>query len=364
MVNIYIDKKYKFFEIFNKNNGMLFRSNVIGTEEDAYCRSFPELLDVGIMGHCDAAKKHFCSSAGIDCYQNGLFNNNENMPFENYVWLINQCKGKVFQVALGGSGDPNKHEDFDNILQYTHENQIVPNLTTSGYLLDDNEIKLIKKYCGAVAVSFYSRLKSNSESNPVTINSIRNLVKEGCITNIHYVVSSDNIDECIYRLENEIFPQGINAIIFLLYKPVGQGKNSKILRCNNRLIRFLDLATNKKHNYKVGFDTCFVTALYNSQTISKESMDFCEAARFSMYIDSTLKAFPCSFGCHIEKYGIQLKPKTIQEVWDGKVFNKFVNSNNFKCNNCSEKETCEGGCKLNLDINLCKYSKNSITLNL
>jgi len=37
---------------------------------------------------------------------------------------INQCKNKVFQVALGGAGDPNKHEDFEKLLQESRKNEL------------------------------------------------------------------------------------------------------------------------------------------------------------------------------------------------------------------------------------------------
>ena len=47
---IYKDKVFDFFEIFNEDNGTLFRSDINGV--DPVMRSFPELLDVGIMGHC------------------------------------------------------------------------------------------------------------------------------------------------------------------------------------------------------------------------------------------------------------------------------------------------------------------------
>ena len=46
----YKDDKYGFFEIFNEKNGTLIRSDIDGV--DPTCRSFPELLDIGIMGHC------------------------------------------------------------------------------------------------------------------------------------------------------------------------------------------------------------------------------------------------------------------------------------------------------------------------
>lgn len=89
------------------------------------------------------------------------------------------------KIALGGAGDPNKHPQFKEILNICRRYRIVPNLTTSGFLIADNEIELIKKYCGAVAVSWYSRLINGKESNLNTMQAIENLVNGGCITNIY-----------------------------------------------------------------------------------------------------------------------------------------------------------------------------------
>lgn len=109
----YEDKKYKFFELFNEKNGTLIRSDISGTQMNATMRSFPELLDIGIMGQCSAAKAGMCSRVGVECYQNAINSNKKNMSLENYETIMKQCKNRVFQVALGGAGDPNKHE-FEN----------------------------------------------------------------------------------------------------------------------------------------------------------------------------------------------------------------------------------------------------------
>lgn len=169
----YRDEKYKFVEFFNNETGILIRSNVIEngneTENLPPMRSFPELIDIGIMGACEAGKAGLCRNAGVDCYQRGMLSRENNMSVADYRSIIDQCDRRVFQVALGGAGDPNKHEAFADILRVTRENRIVPNYTTSGYSLTDREVSLTKQYCGAVAVSFYSRLDSNGTEDNVCV---------------------------------------------------------------------------------------------------------------------------------------------------------------------------------------------------
>lgn len=348
---IYKDEVFDFFEIFNEDNGTLFRSDTNGV--DPVMRSFPELLDVGIMGHCDSGE--YCRRAGIDCYQKGATVNAPHMSYDSFLKIVEQATGKTFQIALGGAGDPNKHPRFEDILKSCRAYRIVPNMTTSGFLMTDNEVKLIKKYCGAVAVSWYSRLIDGKESNQETINAVKQLVKCGCTTNIHYVVSKDTIDEAIIRLENDLFPKGINAVVFILYKPVGNGIIKKTLESTDgRIKKFLSLATKMKYSYKVGFDTCFTPAILRwADTVPKTCIDACEAATFSMYIDSQMNCYPCSFGIWDKSVSESLSDKTLQEIWLGKKFAAFRNWKKEKCINCNQQVLCQGGCKIRANIDLC-----------
>lgn len=347
----YKDEKFGFFEIFNEKNGTLIRSDVNGV--DPVSRSFPELLDIGIMGHC--VNSRLCQSAGIDCYQKGYLKDNPHMKLSEFELIARQAAGKTFQIALGGAGDPNKHPEFQEILNICRYYRIVPNLTTSGHEITGYEIQLIKKYCGAVAVSWYSRLINGTEQNLETLEAIKKLVDFGCNTNIHYVISMDSIDEAIYRLENNVFPKGINAVIFILYKPVGCGRKDKVIADSKKLEKFLNLAINE-YPFRIGFDTCFTSALLKCymKKIPVNCMDACEAGTFSMYIDSQLNAYPCSFGIDDKDCSLSLKDYTIREVWNSKKFMSFRSQINNVCPKCNEKSYCLGGCRLGLDINLCR----------
>ena len=141
------DNKYNFASMFNIETGFYIRSNEFDTGEEPFMSSFPELLDIGIMGHCNHGLSGNCKN---QCYQTGSEKNLPNMTLENFKSIIDQGKRNLYQVALGGRGDPNTHEDFEEILKYCVKNRIVPNYTTSGFDLTDEQIDLTKKYCGAV----------------------------------------------------------------------------------------------------------------------------------------------------------------------------------------------------------------------
>ncbi len=368
---LYKDPIYNFTEIFNQDNGLLIRSNVLDamgreTDVEPEMRSFPELVDIGIMSKCHVANK-YCAKFGVDCYQADKIKN-EDMSLNDFKVIIEQCKNKALQVALGGNGDPNKHDHFIEMLKCCRKNNIVPNLTTTGINLTDIEIKAMKKYCGAVAVSMYSKLEQISqeyiETNPDTILAIKNLINENIITNIHYVISTKTIDDAILRLKQNKFPKGVNAVVFLLYKPVGLGNKKYMINNDDpKLELFFELLNAKKYPFKVGFDTCFSPLInkflvdYNSKTI-----EFCEATKFSCYISSDLKMYPCSF---IQKpeYEIDLNNQSIQKGWFSKQFESFRNINNTMCKNCNKKGYCFGGCRANLNQFSCLQKKKGQNIN-
>jgi hypothetical protein len=100
------DKQNKFISTFNPENGFYLRSGIIENKEDTgidpFMASYPELLDVGIQGHCKHGQSGLCIKSGVECYQSGLTKHQENMSLDNFKKIVDESKGKVFQIALGG----------------------------------------------------------------------------------------------------------------------------------------------------------------------------------------------------------------------------------------------------------------------
>ena len=339
-----------FYSIFNTETGFYVRSGVFvdgkETETDPFMASFPELLDIGIMGSCVHGKTGLCLKAGIECYQDGLNIQNKNMSLEDYESIMKQCEGRLFQVAEGGRGDPDMHENFEEILKITRKYNIVPNFTTSGLGMTPEKAEICKRYCGAVAVSWYR--------SDYTYKAIDMLLKAKVKTNIHYVLANNTIDEAIKRLENNDFPKGINAIVFLLHKPVGLGTEKNVLYINDpKLKRFFELVENP-HPFKIGFDSCSCPAIVNlTNTINLNTIDYCEGGRYSAYIDADMNMMPCSFANQDPSWFVSLKEHTVEEAWNSEVFEKFRNSLKNSCSKCKDKEHCAGGCPLLRSIVLC-----------
>lgn len=354
MIRTYVDRKNRFVEKFNTETGFYVRTGIIDenghdTGVDPFMRNFPQLIDVGIMNKCVCA--HRCN---VDCYQKAIDRKGENMSLENYEKILKECKNKVFQFALGGAGDVDTHENFEEIIKMTREYGIVPNFTTSGILMTKKKAELCKKYCGSIAVSEHFA--------DYTERALDLLLEAGISTNIHYVLSNKSIDIAIDRLKNGGFKKGINAVIFLLYKPVGLGKPDNVLRTDDpRVKEFFEIIDTGKFDFQIGFDSCSVAGLINfTKNINPESFDTCEGGRHSMYITSDMKALPCSFDNQELRWAYDISNDTIQNAWNSAQFEDFRDHFRNSCNGCKNQCDCRGGCPVRREIVLCDREEKDL----
>lgn len=313
--------------LFNTKTGQELLSGKDG-KPDPFSLEYPSMIDVGIMGHC----KNKCEF----CYQGD--DSEPNMSLLDFKRLIHASKDHVMQVALGGRGDPNHHEYFEQILRYARENGVVPNYTTSGNGLTDEQIEISKKYCGAVAVSMLKK--------DFTYSSLNRLMDAGVKTNIHQLFSKNTFSDVISIIEgNDVWDglvdvERLNAVIFLLFKPQGRGKNLDWHPTDLQLETFARLIEQPKSKFKIGLDSCLVNKVANVRELTESEelyVDSCEAARMSCYVTPDMRLMPCSFGCR-DQYGKNIVPTNkamIKLAWDEgesfKDFREILNKDRFIC---------------------------------
>lgn len=350
----YIDRKNRFVEKFNETNGYYVRSGVIDengkdTGVDPFMRNFPSLIDVGCMNKCVCS--HVCN---VDCYQKAIDRKGENMSLENFKKILEECKGKVFQLACGGAGDVDTHENFEEMMALCREYGIVPNFTTSGIMMTKEKAEICKKYCGSVAIS--------EHFSDYTERALDLLLEAGVSTNIHYVLSNNSIDIAIERLKNNSFRKGITNVIFLLYKNVGLGKKENILKFDDpRVKEFYELIDNGNFSHGIGLDSCNVPALINfTKNINHDYFDTCEGGRHSMYITSDMKALPCSFDNQELRWAYDISNDTIENAWNSKQFEDFRSHFKKSCSGCANQKECLGGCPIRREIVLCDRKEKNL----
>ena len=356
MRRVTYDRTYRFKTLFDTESGLYIRSGILNNGKDTgtepFMASFPHLIDVGVMGRCVHGESGLCAKAGIGCYQSGMLQREPDMRPEDFETILRECRGRCYQIALGGRGDPNQHESFEDLLRMCREYGIVPNFTTSGCGLTAPVAEICKRCCGAVAVSWYR--------NAYTAQAIELLLNAGVKTNVHYVLGNNSIDEAIARLRLNSFPKGINAVIFLLHKPVGQGTRENVLNVSDPRVEEFFAELDKRHAFKVGIDSCCVPGAVNfCESVMTESLDACEAGRFSCYIGPDMTALPCSFDQR-RRFAVSLSDgTTIEEAWNGANFQAFRNSLRGACPDCPKRAACMGGCPLTPEITLCGNRKGA-----
>lgn len=351
---VHHDTHYRFLASFDPVSGQGVRSHTYDlfgndTGLDPLRASYPELLDVGIMGSCTHGLSGLCAASGVQCYQNGASLIEPHLSLTHFKSIVDQSAGRTFQMALGGRGDPNDHPDFIDMITYAHDHGIVPNFTTSGMGLKDEHLPAIKHCCGAVAVSWYR--------SPMTEKTLERLKSAGIKTNIHYVLSKSTLDEAFTLMDRVLHDPSINRLIFLLHKPVGQGHQDEVLNMTDpRVQRFFHRFDDPTLMEKVGFDSCGVPGLLNATSrIDPSCIEACEAGRFSAYITPDYRLVPCSF----EKdpaYAVDLHTHTLAEAFDSPPFDRFRNQLEGHCTGCTDRESCRSGCPIVPAIILCQRS--------
>jgi MoaA/NifB/PqqE/SkfB family radical SAM enzyme len=295
----------KYFILFNSKTGLQIIQGLNGNP-DPKVLEFPSLLDIGIMGHCN----NNCNF----CYQGSKKENH--MSLDNFKKIIDEVKDHTPQVALGGRGDPNKHPKFKEILEYCRKNKVVPNYSTSGKGLTEKEVE-ISKLCGAVAVSDYDK--------PFTYTAINKFTNSGILTNIHTIFTYQNYEKLANLLsgnnpwKGKLDIKQINAVVILLFKPQGKGKDmTQLIPTPEQISVISELLFVKDVKTKVGVDSCFANHIMNN--VSKEILDeykpilrSCEASRFAMYISPSMNALPCSFANSKFEVGIT---SSIADIWN------------------------------------------------
>lgn len=303
----------------------------------------PELVDISISNQC---------SKGCDfCYKNST-PDGKMMTFDEYCQVLDSITsseyGTVFQVAIGG-GEPLEHPNFLKIVEETVNRGIVLNFTTNGRLLTPKVFAAIKGKVGAIAISASSIEEWKAIKHAMTGS-------DGIKINIHYILSKTSILEAIELVNgkyNELL-KGINAVVFLTYKPAGRGTNDRVLKKGEETDTFLKAIKAPKISCKIGFDACFVPMLLQSHAARKEIVDVCEGGFFSVYIDENMRVSPCSFSNGEDAYS--LKDYDFYDIWVNKLKSYRDQIKNSCTQNCAVHDLCRGACPYYSEITNC-YQK-------
>ena len=309
-------------------------------EENPTFAPVPELADISISNRCSKG----CSFCYKDSTPDGKV-----MSVEEYCHVLDSMNlpeyGNVFQVAIGG-GEPLEHPDFLKIVDETAKRGIVMNFTTNGQLLSAEMCRAIKGKVGAMAVSAIS-ISDLKKIRPAIGSA------EGLKVNVHFILSRESIEEAteIVKGDHNDLLKGINAIVFLTYKPAGRGTTDMVLKDGEGMKAFIEAVKAPKTTCKIGFDACFVPMLIRGKVVRNEMVDVCEGGFFSVYIDENMRVSPCSFSGDRDAYS--LREYGFYDIWLNKFQAYRARVKNDCKRDCAAWEMCRGCCPYYPQITNC-----------
>ncbi len=291
-------KSTHYNSVFNKVTGFFARWGKT-KEDDPQYGPYPEILD------CEISTTPNCLGKCKFCYKGNTKGQElHNMTLEEFKTIISKFphvekNGKIShmltQIAFGIC-DVDTNPDFFPMMEYARSLGIIPNYTCNGYKITDEIAKKTAQLCGAVSVSIVNREKS--------FDAIKKFIDAGMKqVNIHYVFADETFDDAMELVEackTDSRLQGLNAIVFLLYKPKGNCAGMfHSVKSIEKYRKVVEKCTDMGINF--GFDSCsaslFLKTMQNTKNEQMINMvaEPCESGLFSSYINCKGKFFVCSF---------------------------------------------------------------------
>jgi len=305
---------------FNKETGFFARWGAT-KEDDPQWAPGPEILDIEISaGKCMAGCRF--------CYKS----NNGSLPVKNMTLaqfknILNKMPNTLTQVAFGIT-DINTNTDFFPMMDYCREKGIVPNFTCNGWQVTKEVAEKVAATCGAVAVSVYNK--------DASYGAIKSFADAGMKQiNIHFMLSEETYDrafEIVSDAASDERLKGLNAIVFLAYKPKGPHPDS--YHTVKDVAKYQALTTHcEEKGVSYGMDSCsagmYIKSIQDRPDKQKLSLfvESCESSMFSGYINVEGKYYHCSFseGEGLWKDGLDVLACTdfMKEVWEHPLTVKF-----------------------------------------
>ena len=328
---------------FNTVTGMFARWGKTFKDNPKIAPLGPEIADIEISTVCNGNCK-FCYKA------NKAEGNNMSIDvYKKVIDILNQ-NNTLSQVALG-VGDIAANKDLEEILTYSRENRIVPNITISSNdeTVDEEYTDLLAKYCGAVSISNYDYKNTKKKIYDLYYHLNKNKDYMLNTINIHQLISKETYDRAKEMLidfgTDSLYNQLVSSIIFLTLKKTNAGSEEYSMISKDEYIDLINIA--RKYNIQLGFDSCgchnFFVALKNDPNYNfyKGYAESCESSIFSIYVDVNGNFYPCSFIASSDKIIKEDVPNVnnIKDLMSDIWYSKFMQNYRDKIINNVDSDT-------------------------
>jgi len=278
---------------FRKTDGYFERWGQKKEDDPDFSPLGPEILDLEISAGAD------CLGNCSFCYKaNGAQGNTDtvNMTLEQFQTILDKMPRVLTQIAFGIC-NVGTNPDFFAMMEHARSKGIIPNYTCHGLDVDDAVAERTASLCGAVAVSIVRKDRS--------YEAVQRFVSKGMKqVNIHFMLSEETLDKAMKTVDDMVEDprlEGMNAIVFLQYKPKGRHPDAfHCIQSPGAYTKLVDYCEERGVRY--GFDSCSAPLFFKAIEGNEKRMPLavmaepCEAfGMFSSYINVHGVYYPCSF---------------------------------------------------------------------
>lgn len=288
-------------------------SGLILTEESY---DFPKILIVEVSNILDDAMKSLYQYESTSCYFD-RYTEKDNMSLNNFKSIIDQCKDIDTSIILTGSCDPNRHPDFQGMVEYCNDLNMRPSIITSGTMIVDPILDLFREYCDSIIVRWYN--------HPNTHLILDRLISSEIKTGLYFLLNSSTIKDANLRLSlHGDFHRGIDSIVFCKDRNDSTDGTRNIDTKDARIARFLKYMTTIDYDFDIGVDSFLLSSLKNvDESISYDRKSY-EEGNISAYITSDMKMIPYkNFQTDSMDDSFDLTKNSIKSIWKDNWFEEY-----------------------------------------
>lgn len=253
---------------------------------------------------------------------------------------------KVFQVNIGG-GEPFIRQDFLDLLDCAHDNQIVTCVSTNGMLMDDalaRKLADLKMLYLQVSLDGATADVNDAIRGKGTYTKILHaadlLARHGVKFSLNTVLTRTNYPQ----LEDlRTLAAGYGAELRVSrFRPSGRGKTSRPdLGPDKDQLEAFALWLEQHELVRTG-DSFFCLTSENRR---RKGLDMCGAAKMTCCISPNGNVYPCAFLQEPEFLVGNVGQDDFKALWDeSPILNHLRHLRVDTCVTCSRFEQCRGGC--------------------
>lgn len=300
-----------------------------------------------------------CPLACIHCSSDAHSDNHLHITFEKCQEIIKQAHEMGIEKISFSGGEPLVWEGINQAIKFASGFGMRTTIYTCGNIPDYEKTFSSLRSSGLhkAIFSLYSSNRTNHElitrirgSFDNTINSIKECLKNGIDTEIHFVAVSQTFNE-LEDIVTMCKTIGVQKLSVLRFVPQGRGKlfSQGIMSRDENLQLIRTIKRLRKNGYSIRTGSPLNVLLLNEHP-------GCYAAQDRIVITPDLRVYPCDAFKQIPAEKIvdtvnrsELTNSSLQECWDESPYLNTIRSAVASaaeppCNSCSNYALCLSGC--------------------